>query len=207
MNYSNIIPLGDNCAISIILKELNLRSKSYPFDWCSHVGPSPIYSNIEINIKILLELLESGNYEETAYSLLNKKISSDEKINGELIFPHETGNISEVNAKYLRRIERLYVDITNKKNKNLFILLTRGYYVSENIITNLYNSLMKYNNNNHIIFISGIEHSYLPNMNMKNLIFKYIYYDISKGWEYDYTDFRPKLKQYLLQIKNNINEI
>ena len=28
-----IIPLGDHCAISIILKELNLREKSYPFDW------------------------------------------------------------------------------------------------------------------------------------------------------------------------------
>ena len=30
MLFDNIIPLGDNCANSIILKELNLR-KSYPF--------------------------------------------------------------------------------------------------------------------------------------------------------------------------------
>ncbi len=29
----NIIPIGDHCAISIILKELNLRKQSYPFVW------------------------------------------------------------------------------------------------------------------------------------------------------------------------------
>ena len=36
-SYDNIIPLGDNCATSIILKELGLRKKAYPFDWCSHI--------------------------------------------------------------------------------------------------------------------------------------------------------------------------
>ena len=37
-NYKdyNIIPIGDHCAISIILKDLGLRNKSYPFDWSSH---------------------------------------------------------------------------------------------------------------------------------------------------------------------------
>lgn len=28
----NIIPIGDHCAISIILKDFNLRKCSYPFD-------------------------------------------------------------------------------------------------------------------------------------------------------------------------------
>ena len=32
----NIIPIGDHCAISIALKELGLRTKSYPFDWVTH---------------------------------------------------------------------------------------------------------------------------------------------------------------------------
>ena len=36
LNY-NIIPIGDHCAISIILKKLNLRQKSYPFDWVSKI--------------------------------------------------------------------------------------------------------------------------------------------------------------------------
>lgn len=30
---SNIIALGDHCAISMILKEVELRQESYPFDW------------------------------------------------------------------------------------------------------------------------------------------------------------------------------
>ena len=33
----NIIPIGDHCAISIILKDLNLRKYSYPFDWITKV--------------------------------------------------------------------------------------------------------------------------------------------------------------------------
>ena len=36
MDY-NIIPIGDHCAISIILKDLNLRKCSYPFDWITKV--------------------------------------------------------------------------------------------------------------------------------------------------------------------------
>ena len=32
---NNIIPIGDHCAISLILKDLNLRKCSYPFDWVS----------------------------------------------------------------------------------------------------------------------------------------------------------------------------
>lgn len=29
-----LVPLGENCSIAYNLKELNLRNKSYPFDWC-----------------------------------------------------------------------------------------------------------------------------------------------------------------------------
>ena len=34
-------------------------------------------------------------------------------------------------------------------------------------------------------------------MNNKNVIFKYIEYDISKFYDYDYTTFRPNMKIFL----------
>jgi len=206
MKYTNIIPLGDNCAISIILKELNLRKKSYPFDWSSHVGPDPTYSNIEININILIELLETKNIENAINKLLNNKISENNKINDELIFPHETGTKLEINEKYIRRLNRLLDDVTNPSNNNVFILLTRCYLINENILSKLYDLLMKFNKENKIIFISGLEHSYLINKKLNNFEFKYIYYDVSKGWDYDYSDFRPKIKDYLTIVLQSVLE-
>jgi hypothetical protein len=38
MKFDNIIPLGDHCAAGFILKDLELRKKSYPFDWTNHAG-------------------------------------------------------------------------------------------------------------------------------------------------------------------------
>jgi hypothetical protein len=37
-------------------------------------------------------------------------------------------------------------------------------------------------------------------MNNKNVIFKYIEYDISKFYDYDYTTFRPNIKIFLEDI-------
>jgi hypothetical protein len=52
----NIIHIGDHCAIPYILKEINLRLKSYPFDWVTkidHLYDTNIMYNISlINCKI-----------------------------------------------------------------------------------------------------------------------------------------------------------
>jgi hypothetical protein len=37
-------------------------------------------------------------------------------------------------------------------------------------------------------------------MNNKNVIFKYIEYDISQFYNYDYTTFRPNIKIFLENI-------
>jgi len=139
----NIIPLGDNCAISIILRELGLRKKSYPFDWCSHIGPLPTYSIIEINILFLIQLLLSENPSMIVDSFLNHK---------EIIFPHEFGSQKEIYQKYLRRMERLYKDVIEKK-ENVFIILTRGFIINEEIIRDLHTLIMDYNPNNKILVI------------------------------------------------------
>jgi hypothetical protein len=197
MFYNNIIPLGDNCAISQILKELNLRKKAYPFDWCSHVGPLPSYSIIESNINLFMELLESGNIINIKNKMLGNNIIKNNKINEEYIFPHENDTEDNINTKYIRRIQRLYDDTINKYNKNLFILITRGYLLKEDILINLYNKLISYNPYNKIIFISGVEHNYLNNLKLPNLLYKYIYYDLNQCWIPDNSIFRPQIKKYL----------
>lgn len=200
MKFDNIIPLGDNCGISIILKELELRKKSYPFDWISDVGPNPTYSIIEQNINLFLELLEFGDIENITNKLLGDCIDENNKTNGNYIFPHEYGSKKDIIEKYKRRFQRLYDDSSNKNNINLYILITRCYIVNGELFNNLYNKIMELNPNNKIIFVSGIEQNITQKINFE---YKYIFYDSSKGWEPDNSIFRPQLKDYL---QNEINK-
>ena len=59
----NIIPIGDHCAIAIILKELNLRKNSYPFDWVTKLDH--LYdTNIIYNIQLINEINLSDNVDD-----------------------------------------------------------------------------------------------------------------------------------------------
>jgi len=190
----NIIPIGDHCAISIILSQLNLRTKSYPFDWVTNI--EQVYdTNIIYNIQIINEL----NLSEDVYDIVKKYIGNafdNEKINStnNIWFPHDTGNITNIFEKYKRRFIRLKLDL-NKKN--IFILLTRYYYIEEDIFQKIIESLLNYNNDSIILFISGINHTYFENNKYSNVIFKYIEYDISKFYDYDYSTFRPNINKFL----------
>ena len=62
--------------------------------------------------------------------MLNNEISKDNKISGDLLYPHETDNIENTNIKYKRRLERLYNNITNKTS-NLYIIITRFNIMDE----------------------------------------------------------------------------
>lgn len=190
VHYDNIIPIGDNCSISIILKELGLRNKAYPFDWCSHIGGNPKYSIIDSNIRVLLELLENENitdFEQITTTFLGER---------DRIFPHEHGTQNEIQNKYTRRFQRLHADVTNTKNKNLFILVTRCYLINNDLLSILYNILLKINPLNHFIFISGINHD-LNLQYYTNLTFNHIDYNESLGWLPDNTTFRPAIKNVL----------
>ena len=56
----NIIPIGDHCAISMILSDLTLRKQSYPFDWVSNKDQLHD-TNILYNTEIIEELKSSDN--------------------------------------------------------------------------------------------------------------------------------------------------
>lgn len=190
----NIIPIGDHCSISIILQELNLRKQSYPFDWVTKIDQ--VYdTNIIYNIQIINELKSSDNVDDIVKKYIGNAFDN-EKINSinNIWFPHDTENIPDIFEKYKRRFIRLKIDL-NKKN--IFILITRHYYIEEDIFQKIIEQLLNYNNDSIILFISGTNHTYFENINYSNVIFKYIEYDISKFYHYDYSTFRPNIKIFL----------
>ena len=193
----NIIPIGDHCAISIILKELNIRKKSYPFDWVTKIDQ--VYdTNIIYNLNLIDKLILDDDINKIINIYIGDAFTNN-KINilNNIWFPHDDENNIE---KYKRRFLRLKEDIYCK---NIYILLTRHYYISQEIFEKIINQLLNYNNNSIILFISGINHEYFENMKYKNVIFKYIYYDISKFYDYDYTVFRPSIKSFMIEFFNN----
>ena len=57
--------------------------------------------------------------------------------------------------------------------------------------------LLSYNSNSIILFISGTNHIYFENKKYEKVIFKHIYYDITKFYSYDYSIFRPNIKNFI----------
>ena len=51
----NIIPIGDHCAVAYILNDLNLRYKSYPFDWVTNT--ESLYDTNMIQILYIILIL------------------------------------------------------------------------------------------------------------------------------------------------------
>lgn len=194
----NIIPIGDHCAISLILKELNLRKQSYPFDWVTNI--EQIYdTNIIYNIKIISEVKSSDNIDDIVKKYIGDAFDNDKKINSinNIWFPHDSENISDNFEKYKRRFIRLKEDL-NKKN--MYILLTRHYYIEKSIFDLILEQLLNQNSDSIILFISGTNHTYFDNIQYSNIIFKYIEYDISQFYNFDYTTFRPNIKIFLSDL-------
>jgi hypothetical protein len=194
-SYHNIIPIGDHCAISIILRELNLRQKSYPFDWVTNVE-SLHDTNIIYNVSLIDELNASDDVDEIVKKYIGDALDDKNKINtnSNIWFPHDTDVHTNVFEKYKRRFIRLKTDLIQP---NLFVLLTRHYYIEKEVFQTIIKQLLNYNNESIILFISGTNHEYFETMNNDNVIFKHIEYDISLFYDYDYTTFRPNIKKYL----------
>jgi hypothetical protein len=191
----NIISIGDHCSIPIILKELNVRKKSYPFDWVTKIDHIHD-TNIIYNIQLINQLHYSENVDYIVQMYIGNALENEDKVNvyNNIWFPHETENITDIFEKYKRRFLRLKDDLYEK---NIFILLTRHYYIEKDIFEMVIIPLLNYNSDSIILFISGTNHTYFEIMNYRNVIFKYIEYDISKFFQYDYDTFRPNIRNFL----------
>jgi len=198
-DYS-IISIGDHCAIPIILKEIEIRKCSYPFDWVTKVEQLHD-TNIIYNTQLISELVSTKDIDEIVKKYIGNAFENNKEKNinteNNIWFPHDGGDINDIFEKYKRRFNRLKDDL-NKKN--IFSLLTRHFYIEEETFKKIREQLLSYNSESIILFISGSNHKYLENNNYENVIFKHIDYDISKYSDYDWTTFRPNLKTFLSEL-------
>ena len=72
--------------------------------------------------------------------------------------------------------------------KNMFILLTRHYYIEQSVFKKISEQLLSHNNECIILFISGTNHTYFESMNF------------SKFYDYGYTTFRPNIKTFISEL-------
>ena len=102
MNEYNLIPLGDHCAVSEILKELGLRKCSYPFDWITNVNY--LYqTNLITNFTLVSELMEKHNVKEIVQKLIGNALQTEKKVYNKNAFLHDHGEECDIIAKYERR--------------------------------------------------------------------------------------------------------
>jgi hypothetical protein len=181
----------------MILKNLNLRQQSYPFDWVTHTDQ--LYNtNILYNIELIKELKTSVSVDTIVTKYIGNAFDTENKLNttNNIWFPHDNEeHITAIREKYTRRFLRLKTDLDKK---NMFILLTRHFFIEEEVFQTIMEELL--HNESIIIFISGRNHPYFQYMNCDNVIFKYIEYDISKFYDYDYSTFRPNVQRYLSSL-------
>jgi hypothetical protein len=201
MTDYNLIPLGDHCAISEILRELELRKCSYPFDWVAK--PGLIYNtNLPDNFDFVLELMETHNVKEIVQKFIGDALDSPNHSSGEKWFPHESGTKEEIVAKYERRFERLYTAI--KEEKNIFIILIRHIVLPESYFNLILSRILAFNPQNRILFISGSDHPYLYAPHYRASVrFKHILYDLEKldkDFTQDYKVFRPAIREYMREL-------
>jgi hypothetical protein len=188
-----MISIGDHCIVPLLLKEMNLRKKSYPFDWTTHQEQLHD-TNIMHNLSFI-ERLSHDSIDSIVQDYLGPDITNG--YHGDIRFPHEVGTKEDITEKYKRRFERLRDAM---QTKQVYVMLTRHYYITEETMENIRKILL---HDSILIFISGTDHPYI---HYPNVIFKHIPYDISQFYEYDYTHFRPMVKDYLSLLDNILHD-
>lgn len=191
---TTMISIGDHCIVPLLLQELNLRTKSYPFDWTTHQEQLHD-TNIMHNLSFL-ERLSHDSIDNIVKDYLGPDITKG--YHGVIRFPHEVGTKEEIAEKYKRRFERLREAM---QTKQVYVMITRHYYITEETMENIRKILL---HGSILVFISGTDHPYID---YPNVIFKHIPYDISQFYDYDYTHFRPMVKDYLSMLDNVLHNV
>jgi|UniRef100_A0A6C0HXM7 hypothetical protein len=189
-----MISIGDHCTVPLLLKELNLRTKSYPFDWTTHEEQLHD-TNIMHNLSFI-QRLSHDNLDSIVEDYLGPDITKG--YHDVIRFPHEVGTKEEIAAKYARRFERLREAM---QTKQVYVMLTRHYFIPPPLMEKIRNTLLHHGSI--LVFLSGTDHPYL---NYPDVIFKHIPYDVSQFYEYDYTHFRPMVKDYLSRLDNLLHD-
>lgn len=160
MDHSEVnLSIGFQCTTASVLKKINKRTNSFPFDWILS-NPSSVLCLIKnvmeckdidefvkkefLNTDKFVKFIEPEEFiivENCTQNLLNSKYK--------LIFPHENSNYNEVVEKYKRRFVRLKEIILNKDIKmNIYFIDRLGknnyFKINDfNILNNAEDSLNK----------------------------------------------------------------
>jgi hypothetical protein len=124
MINKNYIPIGFQCTVKKVIKEMNIEDKTLPFDWMLS-SPKFIYEILYLllNDMPINELVKNHFFKCTnkaSFSSVENYIVDPmgESLYNEkydVIFPHDTYD-DETIQKYIRRFERLYNLIKNSEN-------------------------------------------------------------------------------------------
>ena len=151
MTKNNIIPIGGDCSVALLLKELELRESSYPFDWVT----------CSFNTAISLIDNNFSNFIDIEHLIRDKRITHQHVYHSDIYnlgFFHDFNQMEElseqeqaIKEKYNRRIKRFYESLesgttlirllTNDNDLNFYIYnkdkikeLVRSYNINNKII-------------------------------------------------------------------------
>lgn len=195
LSKGTYIPLGDHCAPAIILKEIGSRQASFPFDWImGEEGATCLFTNISLFSRLIRGSDVSSITDEFLQGFLqlpNGQYKNDKGI----IFPHEIGSIEDIRIKYHRRFQRLLDTCTVKKRPCNFIIVTRFTIIPHDTLRDLVGLVQGLHPSNKVIVFSGIPHE-----SPDGVLSYYLPYDIEKAYDFDYTTFRPWIREKLIML-------
>jgi hypothetical protein len=148
--YDEFVSLGSSCCPSLSMRELNIKSETYPFDWVR--SNNKIIYDILINGKkrfLQFNAIDESFYINEMYESLYKKKGHNNSINNYgQHFTHYTNlSIEQIQNKFNRYIERFF-SLFESGKKVLFIQSHEDYIVHEksrNRREEFYEYLMKIN--------------------------------------------------------------
>jgi hypothetical protein len=179
LNNYIFIPMGDHCASALLLRELGLRQRSYPFDWIVHVDEFS-GSCIPVILSLVDCLVSKGDIDYLLRHFLPKpgvKLTDQQEygpVRNWIRFPHddfllsiEKYRIEE--QKYKRRFRRLYKCLLMRRPL-VFVCISRSHLLSPREIQSIENTLLIYNVKSRFLFITGQEHRICDNLLSKRII-------------------------------------
>lgn len=192
---TSLIPIGDHCATSLLLRKMGLRKKAYPFDWV--MSSDVDYNIISLFLQLINELVTTKNpIEVTNKYIGDLSIPSYTNSIG-VAFPHESEtDIERIKEKYVRRFTRLLTDIEN--TKCIFIICTRFTQLTEHDL-NLMTILLEKNKSNKFLILSGVSQPSIPICH-PHMYIRVFPYDRKDFYGFDYSVFRPMIESKLGEL-------
>jgi len=199
--FDTIIPMGDNCTAALILQDLKLRHRAFPWDWVES-SPHQTLQDLQDNFSFLLgkEKQALNHYKDFSLEEINKILSL--RIKRFNNFIDSNSNIILFNTCWVRIWTGCFIflkyDCTNlhklidyflplQKDRNIYFLLV-----------NLNNSFDSLRNRPNVILIDVT----MENVNMEGVLYK-------EGTDHylphsERDDFRPS---FLKQVQDGIKAL